>query len=315
MMTQDLTKELQEQLEGMQIFKSYENKINSMQQEVDELNKEIAILEKACKKEDRDVKDLEKGGLQAFCLKILGKYEIARDKELLEAAAAKVRLQNKQFELEDAKRRLQKLQTEQSKYISCESKYKKLYQSKLEELLSVENPDKVTILKYKTQIINSEHNIKELKEAIEAGKEVFTELERVNDSLNSASDWGMWDIMGGGLMTDMIKHSNLDDAKSKLNNAQSLMRNFRTELADVNMNLDIHIDTDGFIKFADFFFDGLFADISMQNRISNSQESVVSSKRKVENVISQLERLMMKESNSINSYEDKIADVVNNSKI
>lgn len=93
------------------------------------------------------------------------------------------------------------------------------------------------------------------------------------------------------------------------------MRNFRTELADVNMNLDIHIDTDGFIKFADFFFDGLFADISMQNRISNSQGSVKSSKREVENVISKLERLLTQEKNSINKYENQIDEVVNNAKI
>ncbi|CAI3658403.1 hypothetical protein [Clostridium neonatale] len=314
-MTQNLTEELQVQLEGMQIFKSYENKINSIKQEVNDLKKGIAILEKECKKEDRDVEDLEKGGLQAFYLKIRGKYEITMDKEVLEAAAAKVKLQNKQFELEDAERRLQKLQKEQHKYISCEDQYKKLYQIKLEELLSGENQDKVTILKYKTQISNSEHNIKELKEAIDAGKRVLSELGGVEDSLNSASGWGTWDILGGGFMSDMIKHSYLDDAKNRLNNVQSLMRNFRTELADVNMSLDIHIDTDGFIKFADFFFDGLFADISMQNRISNSQESVVSSKLEVENAISQLESLLMKEGNLINSYENQIAEVVNNAKM
>lgn len=314
-MTQNLTEELKVQLEGMQIFKSYENKINSIQQEVNYLKKEITILEKVCKKEDRDVEDLEKGGLQAFYLKIRGKYETTMDKEILEAATAKVKLQNKQFELEDAERKLQKLQTEQYKYISCESQYKKLYQSKLEELLSVENKDKVTILEYKTRISNSEHNIKELKEAIDVGKVVLSELERVNNSLNSARGWGAWDIMGGGLMSDIIKHSQLNDAKNKLNNVQSLMRNFRTELADVNMNLDIHIDTDGFIKFADFFFDGLFADISMQNHISNSQGSVESSKREIENAISQLERLLTQERNSINKYENQIAEVVNNAKI
>lgn len=314
-MTENLANDLKVQLEGMQIFKSYENKINSVEQDVNDLKKEIAILEKSCEKEDKDVEDLEKGGLQAFYLKIRGKYEATMDKEILEAAAAKVKLQNKQFELEDAERRLQKLQTEQCKYISCEEQYKKLYENKLEKLLSGENQDKVTILEYKTQISNSEHNIKELKEAIDAGKRVLSELERVKDSLDSASGWGTWDIMGGGFMSDMMKHSHLDDAKNRLNNAQSLVRNFRTELADVNMNLDIHINTDGFMKFADFFFDGLFADISMQSRISDSQDSVTSSKREIENAINQLEKLLVKESNSINRYEDKIAEVVNDAKM
>lgn len=314
-MTQNSANDLQVQLEGMQIFKSYENKINSVEQDVNDLKKEIAILKKSCEKEDKDVEDLEKGGFQAFYLKIRGKYEATMDKEILEAAAAKVKLQNKQFELEDTERRLQKLQTEQCKYISCEEQYKKLYEDKLDRLLSGENQDKVTILEYKTQISNSEHNIKELKEAIDAGKRVLSELERVKDSLDSASGWGTWDIMGGGFMSDMMKHSHLDDAKNRLNNAQSLVRNFRTELADVNMNLDIHINTDGFMKFADFFFDGLFADISMQSRISDSQDSVTSSKREIENAINQLEKLLVKESNSINRYEDQIAEVVNDAKM
>lgn len=89
------------------------------------------------------------------------------------------------------------------------------------------------------------------------------------------------------------------------------MREFKTELADVNMTLDIQIDTDGFAKFADFFFDGLFADLNMQNRISSSKESVAASKRKVESAINRLESQLVIESNAITTYESKIVEIVN----
>lgn len=53
----------------------------------------------------------------------------------------------------------------------------------------------------------------------------------------------------------------------------------------------------------------------MQSRISDSQDSVTSSKREIDNAINQLEKLLVKESNSINRYEDKIAEVVNDAKM
>lgn len=310
-MVHDLSKELQEQLQGMQTFKSYQNKVTSVLQEVNQLKKEIKELEEVYKKEDKDIEDLEKGGLQAFYLKIRGKYEATMDKEILEAAAAKVKLENKQYELEDAKRKLEVLMAEQGKYRACESMYKKLYQRKLEELLAEEGEAKVTILQYQTKISDLQHNAKELREAIRAGKRVVSELNRVAGSLEDASGWGTWDILGGGLVSDMMKHSHLDDAKSSLNNVQNLMREFKTELADVNMTLDIQIDTDGFAKFADFFFDGLFADLNMQNRISSSKESVAASKRKVESAINRLESQLVIESNAITTYESKIVEIVN----
>lgn len=313
-MTENLSKELQEQLEGMQTFKSYQNKVNSVLQEVNQLQKEITELEAACKKEDKDVEDLEKGGLQAFYLKIRGKYEATMDKEILEAAAAKAKLNNKQFELEDVKRRLEVLQAEQGKYRACESLYKKLYQRRLDELLGEEGEAKITILQYQTKISELQHNAKELREAIRAGKRVVSELNRAAGSLDDARDYGTWDILGGGIVSDMMKHSRLDDAKGSLDHVQSLMREFKTELADVNMTLDIQIDTDGFAKFADFFFDGLFADISMQNRIRSSQESVAASRRKVESAVNRLEAQLVKESNAVSTYESKIVDLVNTTK-
>ena len=40
-------------------------------------------------------------------------------------------------------------------------------------------------------------------------------------------------------------------------------RRFKTELADVEITADLQITVDGFLKFADFFFDGLFTDLSL----------------------------------------------------
>ncbi|BBF41873.1 hypothetical protein lbkm_0553 [Lachnospiraceae bacterium KM106-2] len=311
MMIEELSKELLIQQEGMKQYESYQNKITSVENEIEKLNQEVIALTKALKKEDKDVADLEKGGLHTFYLKIRGTYEKSMNREVLEAAQAKVKLQNKQFELEDAKRQLSLLQEECEKYKDCKEKYQHLYERKLAQLLLEENDAKVEILKLMTSIENSKHCVKELKEAIQAGKTVYYKLQEVEESLDGASSCGTWDILGGGLMADMMKHSHLDEAQSSLNEVQSLMRRFRTELADVDMNLDIHIDTNGFSKFADFFFDGIFADMNMQSRIHEAQDDVTTSLRKVKEVVGHLKVLLEQEENTIRTNENKIIELVN----
>ncbi|MDO5522087.1 MAG: hypothetical protein Q4G58_16450 [bacterium] len=306
--------ELQQQLEGMQIYKSYQHRLASIREEIRVLRSQLLALEDSCKKEDQDVEELKKSGLQAFYLKVRGKYEETMDREILEAAAAKVKYENKQFELEDAQKREYSLQVEAMQYCKCEMNYKNLYERRLQELLAEDNGAKVELLDYKSKLTNSEHNKKELKEAITAGRRVKSELERVEQSLDSARSYGTWDIMGGGLVADAMKHSSLDDAKSRLRTVQSLMREFRTELADVRMSFDIQINTDGFAKFADFWFDGLFADWNMQNKINDARNNVITSKQKVESIIHRLEQLHRQEESAIHEYQRRIDDIVNSTK-
>lgn len=70
------------------------------------------------------------------------------------------------------------------------------------------------------------------------------------------------------------------------------MYTFQTELADVNqMHIDIQIEIGDFAKFADFFFDGVSADLHMQNRIKEAQSSTLSAHQQVSSVCKQLDDL------------------------
>ncbi|MDO5293458.1 MAG: hypothetical protein Q4F05_11995 [bacterium] len=302
--------ELQEQLEGMQKYKSYQNRLRSIKEEINVLNKQIRELKASYIKEDQDIEELKKTSLYSFYLKVRGKYEETMDQEVLEAAAAKVKFENKKFQLEDAEMREQALQIESKKYAKCQVKYKELYELRRKELLAEENETKIMLLEYQSKLTNCEHMLKEVKEAINAGRRVKSELARVESSLDSARSYGAWDIMGGGLVADTMKHSNLNDAKKQLQSVQSLMRGFRTELADVRISLDVQIDTDGFSKFADFMFDGLFADWNMQSRINDSRSSVMAAKQKVESTIRKLERLRSAQEGEISQYQRKIDEIV-----
>ena len=56
---------------------------------------------------------------------------------------------------------------------------------------------------------------KEKREAINAGNRALRSLREAQDNLNSAKNWGIWDMFGGGFISTMAKHSKMDCAKRK----------------------------------------------------------------------------------------------------
>ena len=51
---------------------------------------------------------------------------------------------------------------------------------------------------------------KEKREAIEAGYRALNSLNAAKENLNSAKNWGLVDMFGGGFFTTMLKHSKMD---------------------------------------------------------------------------------------------------------
>ena len=97
---------------------------------------------------------------------------------------------------------------------------------------------------------------KEKREAIEAGRKALNSLSAAKENLNSAKNWGLVDMFGGGFFSTMLKHSKMDHAKQNMDQAKYDLRNFSRELNDVNMACDLHIDTGDFLSFADLWWTG-----------------------------------------------------------
>lgn len=54
---------------------------------------------------------------------------------------------------------------------------------------------------------------REIQEAIEAADVALDHLERAKRCLSSASGWGLFDTLGGGFISGLIKHSKMSDAE------------------------------------------------------------------------------------------------------
>ena len=126
---------------------------------------------------------------------------------------------------------------------------------------------------------------KERQEAIAAGQDALASLRRAQMSLNSARSWGIYDIVGGGMISSLIKHDHMDKARQHLSEAQSRLRGFEKELRDLDNLASINLDTRDLLGLADAFMDSFFADMMMQNRIHEAQSAVDRAIRQVEEIL------------------------------
>lgn len=129
---------------------------------------------------------------------------------------------------------------------------------------------------------------KETQEAISAGERALSSLRNAQNELSSAKNWGLFDMFGGGFVSTLVKHGKMDNAKRYMEQAKYDLNSFCRELRDVNMSVNLNIDTHDFLTFADFFFDGLVADWLVQDRINDARMQVDEAIRRVEQVLYQL---------------------------
>ena len=109
--------------------------------------------------------------------------------------------------------------------------------------------------------------------------------------MNSAGNWGMFDIFAGGALTSFIKRSKMSDAQAELDAARAALRVLAREVHDVEEASAFQIETGDFLSFADMFFDNAFLDIYVQTQISEAKRQVAGAIQQVEALRDQLARL------------------------
>ena len=138
--------------------------------------------------------------------------------------------------------------------------------------------------------MTEEKRQKEIREAIQAGERALTSLGNAKEQLDSARNWGIFDMMGGGFFTSLVKHSKLDNASSYMEMAKADLQRFKKELRDIPDYEELKVDIGSFLSFADFFFDGLVVDYMVQSRINDTRDKVQTAIRKVEEMLTELRR-------------------------
>lgn len=78
----------------------------------------------------------------------------------------------------------------------------------------------------------------------------------------------------------------------------------------MTIHADLQVSIDGFMRFADYFFDGLFADWAVLDKIEESQNEVRNTIRKIEKVLEKLSSMMSKAEKEQANTKAKLNDLI-----
>ncbi len=251
----------------------------------------VEKLKKAAHSEQADVDRLERRSLAAFFYQAIGQIDKKLDKERQEAYAARVKYDAAVRDLSSIDADLEQIEAKLVSLKNCEQQYQTALSDKFQAILATNLPAAQNLADSEMRIARLKTQKKELQEATAAGKGALASTNSLLETLDNAEGWSTWDIMGGGLIADLAKYSELDTAQEQAEQLQIKLRRFKTELADVEIQSDLQITVDSFLKFADFFFDGLLADWAVMNHIDQVQTQVQSTKAQIKQVLATLKKM------------------------
>lgn len=305
-MFEEIKRELinaKEKLWRKQKFESLVNQTKGALQK--ELDRKIE-LENILQDEDKDVKKLDSLSITSIFYSILGSKHQQLEKERQELLSARLKYDECCKSVLALDRELVSYKDSLNSLLGAGCEYETALKRKEEFILRLNDGNSQKLLQLMDNLADIEAQKKELKEAIESGETVQIELGRVINSLESAEDWGKWDIVGGGLLATAAKHSHIDEAKEYAHHTKFALIRFQNELSDVDLTMNIDINIGSFETFADYFFDGLISDWVVQSRIHESLDSVQRVANNVDSVIGSLKEKLNSVQSDLLSTEENI---------
>jgi DNA repair exonuclease SbcCD ATPase subunit len=303
-MLQELSARLSKILEQKSLKQKIEQDLRAVEAELQEKSARFAELGVQLAKENVDVKKLEQMSLTALFYQVLGSREEQLERERQELLSAQLRYGQTKKQLEFLEEERRSLVQRLEQLAGVESEYESLLAEKERVLRQSDQAVTKDLIAFSEQMADLNTELREITEAIAAGKDVIAGLEQVSESLESAGNWGLWDMFGGGLLSTAIKHSRIDEARSGVDAIQAKMSQFKRELSDVQKHVDLQIDIDGFAYFADFFFDGLIADWVVQSRIEDSLRQSKQAKEQIAQTVRELEELQTSTQTKIREVQE-----------
>ena len=239
-------------------------------------------------KELKDVEKLEKLSISNFIATIMNNKDEKLEKEHEEYFKAKLKFDEQSAKVNMIDRNLENVEERLRNLRNCEREYKEMLDKKLEIIKS--SGDYYVSSKLSELELDIDKALKaqkEIEEAESVGRSLVGAIDAAQDSLESAQGWGLWDMMGGEMLSSIAKHNNINDAEKSYIYISNLLQSFNKELGDVNFaSLSFSSTAIAF----DIFFDNIFTDFAVQSKINDALSDTSYLRKNVSDVMNKLEQ-------------------------
>lgn len=267
--------------------------LEQLRQQESHWQAELAARRAQLEKEEQDVTRLERVSLSSIWASLRGTKEEKMDREKAQVAAARLKWQEAERQLAEIRAEILNRQARIQADAGCPAHYEALLREKEREYRAKDPALAAKLAELEQRQLELTHRWKELDEAVVAGRQALYQIEAALGKLDTAEGLSAWDMMGGGLITDMMKYSSMDEAQKRMEGVQSDLRRYQAELADVAQTAQFELHTGDAVAMLDVFFDNIFADWAVCNRILRSAEQLRQVQRRVEDIQRGLERQLL----------------------
>jgi chromosome segregation ATPase len=245
-----------------------------LQAQVAEYTARCAALGQSLLDEQRDVDRLEGLSLTRVVLAMSGHAGDRLEKERAERDAATLRLRSEQAALANLQRQFDATRAMAARLESAETAYATAMSRRRAALEAAGDERVSTLHELDAQLTEFAHRHKEIAEAQTAAQAAIGALESMGGYLDSSKTWSTLDLVRGGTLTSMMKHSRLDDAARAAQRAQRALDELGRELRDVYVARAALPNITSGQRIIDVWFDNVFTDWSVNRKIRDSQAAV-----------------------------------------
>lgn len=272
----------------------------------EELDQRVAELRSRLADETEDVEKLESLSFARIWATLKGSRDGDVERETAEREAARYAVAEAEARREVARRDVASLNQQLGALGDVEAAYARALDAKQQWVLTHDAATAEQLADIAQQRGELAAEDREAREAHAAGLAARDLLAHAQQLLSSARSWSTWDTFGGGgLITDMVKYDKLDQVTEVLRQADIALGRFSHELADVGLARVDGVRVDGLTRTFDVFFDNIFSDLAVRERIQEATARVERAMAAVGQVLHRLAARGVEISRQIQELEDR----------
>ena len=137
--------------------------------------------------------------------------------------------------------------------------------------------------------MTDEKLLTEINEAMEAGQDAQMRLHRRPATRRSATGWGIYDLLGGGLISDMMKRIRMEKAQQQIEELRGSLERFNSELKDVQVQCSASAELSEWLNITDLVFDDPLSDWLSLSKIKDAKAEIDRTEKEVTALLARLE--------------------------
>jgi DNA repair exonuclease SbcCD ATPase subunit len=312
-MFEEINQELKLLEEKVFIKDTVRRQLKRLKKDLEEHKRTRTFLFADLKKEQKDVDQLKNTSLASLFYSIIGQKAQKLEEEEKEVLEAKLKVDKMDAELSVIEAEIEYEVGRLREIEEAEFHYDALLKKKKEQVLAL-GPKGDKIREKEREIGVLKKILQEIFEAVRAGQKAKQSLHSASDTLRSARNWGVYDILSDdSLISSLVKQNKVKNAQVDMARANRYLKSFQAELEDVKtirQTITSELEFSTLVKSLDIWLDNIFTDFHVQRRINNARNDVSSTIGKVDGAISKLRANQEEIKRQIHAYEKEIEDYI-----